>query len=69
MEDAADVEIELLKEDTDDYTPAIVATVTKTRKSAAGGNYALGFIPRTLSFKATTTKVERAKAPTKIFNI
>lgn len=69
VEDAADVEIELLKEDTDDYTPAIVATVTKTRKSASGGNYALGFIPRTLSFKATTTKVERAKAPTKIFNI
>lgn len=69
VEDAADVEIELLKEDTDDYTPAIVATVTKTRKSAAGGNYALGFIPRTLSFKSTTTKVERAKAPTKIFNI
>lgn len=69
IEDAADVEIELLKEDTEDHTPVIVATVTKTRKSESGGNYALGLIPRTLSFKSTTTKIERAKAPTKIFNI
>lgn len=69
VEDAADIEIELLKEETEGYETAIVATVTKTRKGQSGGNFKLGLIPRTLSFKATATKVDRAKAPTKIFDI
>lgn len=69
VEDAVDIEIELLKEETEDEQTAIVATVTKTRKNQSGGNFRLGFIPRTLAFKSTASRVARAKAPTKIFDI
>ena len=70
VEDAVDVEIELLKEDSEEEGKSVVvATVTKTRKGRSGGNFALDFNPRTLSFGSTAQSVRRTKPNTKVFEI
>lgn len=69
VEDAADVEIELLKEEAEDGRTAIVATVTKTRKAASGKSFALEFNARRLSFGCKAERVSRVKPTANVFNI
>ena len=69
VEDAADVEIELLKDEKADGDTAIVATVTKTRKKASGRSFMLDLNPRSLSFGTTAERVMRLKPAASVFNI
>ena len=69
VEDAVDVELELLKDENQDGDSAIVATVTKTRKNQSGKSFALDFKARSLSFGGTADKVTRSKPPVNVFNI
>ena len=72
VEDAADVEIELLKEDTDDYTPAIVANGyedQERKKAHRAAIMPLGFIPRHSRSRPQQPKSKGRKRPRKIFNI
>ena len=69
VEDAADVEIELLKDEKADGDTAIVATVTKTRKNASGRSFMLDLNPRSLSFGTTAERVMRLKPAASVFNI
>lgn len=69
VEDAADVEIELLKDEKADGDTAIVATVTKTRKNASGRSFMLDLNPRSLSFGSTAERVMRLKPAASVFNI
>lgn len=69
VEDAVDVELELLKEETEDGKPAVIATVAKNRKGRTGGNFKLDIDPRTLSFGITAEAVDRVRPQAKVFNI
>ena len=69
VEDAADVEIELLKDEKADGDTVIVATVTKTRKNASGRSFMLDLNPRSLSFGSTAERVMRLKPAASVFNI
>lgn len=69
VEDAVDVEIELLQEKDSNDENAIIATITKTRKGRSGQSFRLDFKPRSLSFGHTCLPVNKAKAPQKIFDV
>lgn len=69
VEDAVDVEIELLKQIDEDGKSNFIATVTKTRKAAAGRSFRLEYTPCTMEFRPTCTEVSRAQKPQKIFEI
>ncbi|OUO91842.1 DnaB-like helicase C-terminal domain-containing protein [Cloacibacillus sp. An23] len=69
VEDAADVEIELLKDESEGGETAIVATVTKTRKNASGKSFRLDLNARSLSFGGTAERVKRLKQAASVFNI
>lgn len=69
VEDAADVEIELLKDESEGGETAIVATVTKTRKNASGKSFRLDLNARSLSFGGAAERVRRLKQAASVFNI
>jgi len=69
VEDAVDVEIELLQEKDSNDENAIIATITKTRKGRAGQSFRLDFKPRSLSFGHTCLPVNKAKAPQSVFDL
>ena len=69
VEDAVDVEIELLKDESPDGKSAIVATVTKTRKNQSGKSFALNLKTRSLSFGSMADQVTRSKPAVSVFNI
>lgn len=69
VEDAVDVEIELLKQLDEAGKTNFIASVTKTRKAAAGRSFRLDFTPWTMEFRSTCTEVHRSAKPQKIFEI
>lgn len=69
VEDAVDVEIELLKQISEDGRSNFVATVTKTRKTASGRSFRLEFTPATMEFKRFCSEVSRAQKPKQIFEL
>lgn len=69
VEDAVDVEIELLKQIDEDNRSNFVATVTKTRKAASGRSFRLEYTPATMEFKTVCSEVVRSQKPKKIFEI
>lgn len=69
VEDAVDVEIELLKQLGEAGKSNFIASVTKTRKVAAGRSFRLEYTPWTMEFRPTCTEVSRTQKPQKIFEI
>ncbi len=69
LEDAVDIEIELLKQRSDNRETNIIASVTKTRKTQSGDNFQLGLVGKTMSFEPTARQVEREKKTANVFEI
>ena len=69
IEDACDIELELVRQETDDGENAVVVSIAKTRRGRAGQSFRLDFKPRSLSFGHTCRIVDKAKAPQKIFDL